>query len=556
MKRIFAFFFTMTLILNLHAQTTANYATVPLPQTIQLSDSEPFILNDARGIAYPSATPELAKEAEFLASYIKEICGISLPINALPSQTDSRRRARVAPHLIILHIDNALQQSLGAEGYSVSVSAKEINIKGASAAGVFYASQMLRKALPIVNEGEKITLPAADISDSPRFAYRGMLLDCARHFFSVDFVKHYIDLIALHQMNRFHWHLTDDQGWRIEIKRYPELTKIGSQRTWTVLGKNSDVGDGTPYGGFYTQEQIREVIAYAAERHITVIPEIDLPGHMMAALTAYPHLGCVGKGYEVGHYWGVYKDILCAGNPQTLEFLYGVFEEICQLFPSQIIHIGGDESPRVRWENCPKCQQTIKANHLKNEAELQGWMTNKISAFLAKKGRRIMGWDELLDTGVDQNAVIMSWRGAEPGASAAKRGHDVVMTPTTHAYFDYHQTKDIEFEPRLIGGCVTVEKVYSFEPVDASLSATDAKHILGVQANLWSEYITCNNLAEYQVLPRMAALSEVQWMQPSQKDYKQFVERADRLRQLYEKLCINYARHIWRDKLPRKGADY
>ena len=417
---------------------------------------------------------------------------------------------------------------------------------------MFRGIQTLRKSLPVLAEKpQAVSLPAVTIVDEPRFGYRGMHLDCARHFFPLEFVKEYIDLIALHGMNRFHWHITEDQGWRIEIKKYPQLTTKGAWRSGTVIGRNSGLDDGQRHGGFYTQEQCREIVKYAADRFITVIPEIDMPGHMLAALAAYPELGCTGGPYEVEHTWGVFPDVLCPGKEQVFQFVEGVLSEVIDIFPSEYIHIGGDESPRDRWKECPLCQQRIKDEGIKAEGRqsaedrLQGYFTKRVEKFLHSKGKRLIGWDELLSCNVDATSTIMSWRGAEPGAQAAKQGHDVIMTPNKPMYFDHYQTDKTWNEPLSIGGCETVQEVYAFEPIAADLSADEARHILGVQANLWTEYIAAKQQAEYQVLPRMAALAEVQWMQPASKDYDAFLARLKRLKVIYDLHHWAVAPHVF-----------
>jgi hexosaminidase len=375
----------------------------------------------------------------------------------------------------------------------------------------------------------------------------------------VDFVKKFIDLLALHNMNRFHWHLTDDQGWRIEIKKWPKLISIGSQRSGTIIGTNSDIDDGIPYGGYYTQEEARDIVRYAQERHITVIPEIDMPGHMLAALASYPELGCTGGPYQVGHYWGVYKDVLCVSNERVYQFVEDVLTEIMDIFPSEVIHIGGDETPTEKWLQCPKCQALQKQLPAPQQSAadfepltsklspLQAHFTQRVFNFLTSKGRRALGWDEILD-GSPQDAMIMSWRGTEPGAKAAETGHDVVMTPTTYCYFDYQQVKDTQFEPSRCGGFIPIEKVYSLDPAPDSLSVAAREHILGAQANLWAEYMTNEAMVEYQALPRMSALSEVQWTQPERKDYEAFKERLTRLTALFELYHYQYAKHLWPDR--------
>ncbi len=521
------------------AGNPANYEVVPLPQSIVMQKGEPFIFEAGVEIL---ATADLQQEAEFLKQYLKEVTWNDLPI--------VQKRTKKVRYIELAVSPNVKE----AEGYILTVSQKGVSIQGGSAAGVFYGIQTLRKA---VKEGP-IMNPVV-ITDAPRFTWRGMHLDCSRHFFSVDFVKKFIDLLALHNMNRFHWHLTDDQGWRIEIKKWPKLISVGSKRSGTIIGTNSDIDDGIPYGGYYTQDEAREIVAYAAARHITVIPEIDMPGHMLAALASYPELGCTGGPYQVGHYWGVYKDVLCVSNERVYQFVKDVLTEIMDIFPSEVIHIGGDETPTDKWLQCPRCQALQKQLPAPQQAAedfepltsklspLQAHFTKKVFDFLTSKGRRALGWDEILD-GSPQDAMIMSWRGTEPGATAAETGHDVVMTPTTYCYFDYQQVKDTQFEPSRCGGFIPIEKVYSLDPAPDSLSVTAREHILGAQANLWAEYMTNEAMVEYQALPRMSALSEVQWTQPERKDYEAFKERLTRLTALFELYHYQYAKHLWPDR--------
>ena len=521
------------------AGNPANYEVVPLPQSIVMQKGEPFILEAGVKIL---ATADLQQEAEFLKQYLKEVTWNDLPI--------VQKRTKKVRYIELAVSPNVKE----AEGYILTVSQKGVTILGGSAAGVFYGIQTLRKA---VKEGP-IMNPVI-ITDAPRFVWRGMHLDCSRHFFSVDFVKKFIDLLALHNMNRFHWHLTDDQGWRIEIKKWPKLISVGSNRSGTIIGTNSDIDDGIPYGGYYTQDGAREIVAYAAARHITVIPEIDMPGHMLAALASYPELGCTGGPYQVGHYWGVYKDVLCVSNERVYQFVKDVLAEILEIFPSEVIHIGGDETPTDKWLQCPRCQALQKQLPAPQQAAedfepltsklspLQAHFTKKVFDFLTSKGRRALGWDEILD-GSPQDAMIMSWRGTEPGAKAAETGHDVVMTPTTYCYFDYQQVKDTQFEPSRCGGFIPIEKVYSLDPAPDSLSVTAREHILGAQANLWAEYMTNEAMVEYQALPRMSALSEVQWTLPEHKDYEAFKERLTRLTALFELYHYQYAKHLWPDR--------
>ena len=546
---------------------SAQYDIVPLPQSIQMQKGEPFVLN---GDVQILAGEGLQQEAEFVQAYLKDITGLSLAIS-------QKRTKKVA--FIELSVSPKVTAS---EGYVLTINKKGITIAGGSAAGVFYGIQTLRKSIlfPLSSFlrpfGSKrirdYLFPPVIITDAPRFSWRGMHLDCSRHFFPVSFVKKFIDLLALHNMNVFHWHLTDDQGWRIEIKKWPRLTTIGSQRSGTIIGTNSDIDDGIPYGGFYTQAEAREIVTYAAARHITIVPEIDMPGHMLAALAAYPELGCTGGPYQVGHYWGVYKDVLCVGNPRTYEFVQDVLTEVMDIFPSEVIHIGGDETPAEKWVSCKKCSELYLKKVLQGRvagqveggsdsprtmpefsseemvrSELQPYFTNKVFNILASKGRRALGWDEILD-GAPHDAMIMSWRGSSPGAKAAEAGHDVVMSPTTHCYFDYQQVKDTEFEPSRCGGFIPIEKVYALDPAPDSLSVEARSHILGTQANLWTEYMTNEQMVEYQALPRMSALAEVQWTQPARKNYEAFLQRLTRFTALFEQYHYTYAKHLWPDR--------
>ena len=507
----------------------ADYRVVPLPDRIDGIKGADFRLTEQSLVNYPAGDRNMERNAAMLSQYVEEMTGMHLSTRPTVNMKDRTGN-------ISLIIDPKMN---GDEAYSILVTPKGIEISGRTAAGVFFGIQTLRKSLP-VGTAQAINLPAAQLVSNPRFGYRGMHLDCSRHFFPVATVKRYLDIMALHGMNRLHWHLTDDQGWRVEIKKYPRLAEVGGWRNGTTLGHNSPVNDGIRYGGYYTQEEIRDIVRYAADRYITIIPEIDMPGHMLGALAAYPELGCTGGPYEVWGKWGVTDDILCVGKDHTLQFVKDVLDEVMQLFPGEYIHIGGDESPRVRWQECPLCQQRIRDLGIKSvgkksaEALLQGWFTTQIQDYLAAHGRRIIGWDELLGCDVDPSATIMSWRGAEPGAEGAKLGHDVVMTPVGPLYFDYYQTSNTWNEPTAFGGCNTLKKVYNFEPVAEDLPADKRHHILGAQANLWTEYVTCEPQVQYQVLPRMAALAEVQWIQPEAKDYQDFKTRLTRLVDIYK----------------------
>ncbi|WP_294536026.1 family 20 glycosylhydrolase [uncultured Bacteroides sp.] len=515
----------------------ADYQVIPMPHEIVAAQGSPFVLKSGVKILYPEGNAQMQRNAELLAEYLKTATGKDFAVEA---GTEGKNAIVLA-----LGVDNK-----NPEAYELKVAGEGVTVKGATEAGVFYGIQTLRKSLPVA-VGANISLPAVDIKDAPRFAYRGAHFDTSRHFFTVDEVKTYIDMLALHNMNRMHWHFTEDQGWRIEIKKYPKLTEIGSKRSETVIGKNSGKYDGVPHEGFYTQEEAKEIVKYAAERFITVIPEIDIPGHMQAALASYPELGCTGGPYEVWKMWGVSEDVLCIGNDQSLKFLEDVFAELIEIFPSEYIHIGGDECPKVRWAQCPKCQARIKQLGLKSDAKhtkeerLQSYVISHVEKFLNERGRQIIGWDEILEGGLAPNATVMSWRGEGGGIEAAKQHHDVIMTPNTYLYFDYYQSKDTDNEPLAIGGYLPVERVYSYEPMPKSLTPDEQKYIKGVQANLWTEYIPTFSHAQYMVLPRWAALAEVQWSAPEKKDYANFLSRLPRLIQWYDAEGYNYAKHVF-----------
>ena len=499
-------------------QEEANYQIIPLPQEIVTTQVNPFILKSGVKILYPEGNEKMQRNAKFLAEYLKTATGRDFSIEA---GTEGK-------NAIVLALGSEVENP---EAYQLKVTDQGVTITAPTEAGVFYGIQTLRKSLPIA-QGADVALPAVEIKDAPRFGYRGAHFDVSRHFFTIDEVKTYIDMLTLHNMNRLHWHITDDQGWRLEIKKYPKLTEIGSQRSGTVIGRNSGEYDNTPYGGFYTQEQAKEIVDYAAERYITVIPEIDLPGHMLAALTAYPELGCTGGPYEVWRQWGVADDVLCAGNDQVLKFIEDVYSELIDIFPSEYIHVGGDECPKVRWEKCPKCQARIKAlglksdkNHSKEE-RLQSFVINHIEKFLNDHGRQIIGWDEILEGGLAPNATVMSWRGESGGIEAAKQKHDVIMTPSKWMYIDHGQGA-VETEPIAIRFGLPLEKTYSYDPKSPKIPENLRHHVLGAQCNMWTEYAVTPEYTEYLLYPRMLALAELDWTPKEKKDYNSFTRRLD-----------------------------
>lgn len=516
----------------------SDYEIIPKPLDVNCKGDASFLLKVGVAVIYPENNRKMQDNAEFLVDYVERQTGVKLTSHAgMP-------------------VDGAICLTLdlsddNAEAYKLIVNDKRVCISGASEAGVFYGIQTLRKSLPVAQD-INVNLSAVEIYDKPRFAYRGAMLDVARHFYTVDEVKTFIDMLALHNINRFHWHLTDDQGWRIEIKKYPKLMSVASERKETVVGRwYSGIYDGKPYGGYYTQDELRDVIDYAAKRHITIIPEVDLPGHMQAALTAYPELGCTGGPYEVRTIWGVSQDVLCVGNDFTLQFVKDVLSEVADIFPSEYIHIGGDECPKVRWEKCPKCQERIKSLGLKSDAKhtkeqrLQSYMIQEAAKYLKEKGKRIIGWTEILEGGLVPDATLMSWIGESGGIEAAHQHHDVIMTPNTYLYFDYYQSKKVEDEPLAIGGYLPIEKTYNYEPMPKELTEEEQQYIKGVQANLWTEYIPIFSQVQYMVLPRLGAAAEVQWTDPSKKDYKDFLRRVPHLVAVYDCYGWNYATHVY-----------
>ncbi|HEY3296508.1 MAG TPA: beta-N-acetylhexosaminidase [bacterium] len=432
---------------------------------------------------------------------------------------------------------------LGAEGYELVVSPEAVHIHAPTPAGHFYAEQTLRQ---LVNEESHI--PCLTIRDYPRFSWRGMHLDVSRHFFPVEFIKRYLDILALHKLNTFHWHLTDDQGWRIEIKRYPRLTGIGA---WRVNREDMPWNERPPqdpneiadYGGFYTQEQIADIVTYAADRSITVVPEIEMPAHALAALAAYSEFSCTGGPFTVasGQYWPD-TDLFCAGNDETFVFLENILTEVAALFPGEFIHIGGDEADKREWEKCPKCRQRMREQGIESLAGLQSYFITRVGRILQKLNKRLIGWDEILEGGLPASAAVMSWRGTEGGIAAARQGHDVVMCPASHLYFDHYQA-DPATQPKAFGGFSPLSKVYAFEPIPAELSASEAQHILGAQANLWTEYVPTTAHGQYMVLPRIAALAEVVWSPQVQRNWDGFAKRLPLRLAHYSRLGLQYCQN-------------
>ena len=542
MKKIAASLLSLVILLQTNAQQVS---IIPQPTKITQEAQGATTINAQTVIVLASA--DLAPSANFLNDYLQSFFGFKLKLAKTASGSNA----------IVLSVTNMASENGIPGAYTLKINQKGIQVKGANPTGTFYGIQSLIQILPTVKTAN-LSVPYLTVEDHPRFAYRGMHLDVGRHFFSVDYVKKYIDFIAMHKMNNFHWHLTEDQGWRIEIKKYPNLTKVGGFRNGTIIGRYPGTGNtNTTYGGFYTQEEIKQVVKYAADRYITVIPEIEMPGHASAAIAAYPQLSCfpdsstkhpakltwvgstVGKQVQQG--WGVYEDVF-APTEYTFNFLQNVLDEVLALFPSTLIHIGGDECPKTAWKNSAFCQQLIKAKNLKDEHGLQSYFIQRIEKYLNSKGRQIIGWDEILEGGLAPNAAVMSWRGEEGGIAAAKQKHTVIMTPNSYAYFDHSQTK--KDDSLTIGGYLTVQKVYDYEPIPKELSKEDEKYVLGAQANLWTEYIPNWSKIEYMTFPRMTAMSEVLWSQKGQRNCGDFQKRLAEQIKKYEFWNWNYSKAV------------
>lgn len=541
MKRILFLFICPLLAVACNKRVVADYNVIPQVQNLSVKDGDVYVFDSSRKLVYDNQ--DSRRSLELFAQDLEELVGIR-PSVAAGTSEDAKGN---------VYFTLGLQDGRK-EAYSINVSSDGILVRAVAPEGIYRATRTLLKSVG-TEKTSSVEFPSAEVSDWPRFGYRGLMLDVSRHFSDVEMVKRTIDMLALHQLNIFHWHLTDDQGWRIEIKSHPELTEVGAWRDDTVVGRylgGTDYPtDGKRHGGFYTQEQIREIVAYAKERYIEIIPEIDLPGHTSAVLAAYPQLGCEDKEYKVANRWGVIRDVLCAGNPASLDLFKDIMDEVCELFPGKYIHLGGDECVKDRWKACPKCQKKIRELGLKDgsryskEDYLQSWFMGEVASFVQSKGKRVIGWDEILEGVPMDDSVIMSWRGTEGGITAARMGHDVVMTPTSDMYFDQSQTLASQLEEIPVGGFINVMKVYSYEPLPASLTPEQQKHILGCQANVWCEYMPEERIRQYQMLPRLAALSEVQWTMPERKNYKDFLKRLPKMLSIYDHYGYNYAKHIF-----------
>ena len=518
----------------------ASVSLIPMPQKC-VEKKGHFTVNEKTVIALPDPKEETRISIAAWQDLFEKAAGF------IPKVTTEKASSNV-----IRCVWNA---SLGEEAYKLDVSPRQIRVEAQTAKGLFYAFQTLRQLLPpaiegsVRAEGVEWNIPCVSIEDQPSFSYRGMMLDVSRHFVNKEDVKRYIDLLAFHKMNVFHWHLTDDQGWRLEIKKYPKLTSVGAYRPKTIVGYMWDrptEWDTKRYGGFYTQEEVKEVVAYAQKRFVEIIPEIEMPGHAVAALAAYPQYSCTGGPFEVEGRWGVFNDIFCT-KEETFTFLQDILDEVVALFPSSYIHLGGDEAPRIRWKNCVHCQERMKQEHLTKEAQLQTYFINRIESYLNGKGKKIIGWDEILEGGIPQRATVMSWRGEKGGIHAAKEGYDVVMSPNVTVYLNNHQlgaNDKIGIKKRLI----TLEKVYNYHPVPAELTKEEAAHVKGVQANLWTEYLTTPEEMDYSLYPRMAALAETAWSDPEKKNYAGFCTRLTDIKRHYDALGLAYCKKIYAKK--------
>ena len=508
--------------------STGDLNVIPLPQEVaEAADAAPFVINSSTVICYPEGNEKLERTARFLASYIKEVTGTEVKVSTKGGKNS-----------ITLSVnENAAPKK---DGYELNVTSEGVTLTGSTEAGVFYGIQTIYKALPITEGKALASLPAGTVKDYPNYDYRGFMIDVGRHYFPVDYLKEIIDILAMHNINYFHWHLTEDQGWRIEIKKYPKLTEIGSHRKETIAAPGSKEFDGTPVSGFYTQEEAKEIVKYAADRFITVIPEIDMPGHMLAALASYPELGCTGGPYETATKFGVFREVLCGGNEKTLQFAKDVINEIMDIFPSPYIHIGGDECPKYEWERCPKCQAKIRELKLKStpehskENQLQAYFMGEVEKEIIKRGRKMLAWDEILEGNPAKSTTVMAWTSINAGVKSAQLGHQTIVCPISHLYFSNPGYK----------GVSSVARVYNFEPCNEKLTAEEKKNIIGVQGCIWTEWTKDSVKMEWQMMPRIAALSELQWSNPAGKDLNSFLKRLRHQLDLYTLNGYHYKQDI------------
>ena len=520
-------------------QPVGNWNTIPLAQSIEPLKEKNFVLNGKTTIYCPDNANELQKRnVEFLISYIEEVTGMKLKENS-----------KLTNNQIRLSLNSSIK---GNEAYEIKATPKVLMLSGSTPAGVFYGLQTLTKALPIAKNVKQVELPSVMISDSPRFVYRAFLIDVGRHFFSIEYLKKLIDMFALHHINYFHWHLTEDQGWRIEIKKYPKLTEIGSKRTETVLPGDKEY-DGTPVSGYYTQEEARELVKYAADRFITIIPEIDMPGHIQSALAAYPELGCTGGPYPVCTHFGVIKEVLCAGNPKALQLAKDVVNEIMDIFPSEYIHLGGDECPKDRWKECAKCQQKIKDLNLKDEDKhskeelLQTWFMGELEKDIRARGRKMIAWDEILDGSPSKTVTVIGWTSKDASIRSARQGYPTVVAPITNFYFSNPRINKIE-------GIPSIQRVYDLDPCFDVLTPEEQKNIIGAEGCIWTEWVKDSTKLEWQLLPRLAALCEVQWTPKDKRNLDKFLSRMFHMQELYQLKKMNYRKDIGEDVLKSKES--
>lgn len=510
--------------------TLGSLDIIPVPnEVVKSEDGSSFVIDGSTNICYPENNEKMKRNAEFLSAYIKKFTGIDVELSVEPKE-----------HAIVLSLDNTLFHD---EGYELNVSKEQITLKGKTEAGVFYGIQTLHKALPVTEGKALAAIPCGVVKDYPRFGYRGFMVDVGRHFFGVDYLKKIIDMLALHNINYFHWHLTEDQGWRIEIKKYPKLTEVGSKRKCTIKDWETKEMDSIPVSGYYTQDEAREIVRYAAERYITVIPEIDMPGHMLAALASYPELGCTGGPYEVATTFGVFRDVLCGGNEKTLQFAKDVINEIMDIFPSPYIHIGGDECPKYHWKTCEKCQQKIKELGLKDsekhtkENQLQAWFMGEVEKEIHKRGREMMAWDEILAGNPAKSTIVMAWTSPEARLKSIEGGYRTIACPISNLYFSnpkYNQLK----------GLSSIERVYLFEPVPEEAASEQKENLIGAQGCIWTEWTKERMKMEWQMMPRIAALAEIQWSKPENKDIQDFLRRLKHQIDIYKLYGYNYKEDI------------
>ena len=506
-----------------------SWQIVPLPEQVKEMEAAPFKITSKTTIYYAAGDEKQKKDAEFLASHIKEVTGIEV------KTTDKQEKKQIRLAL------NAGDPK--SEAYSLVVNKAGITISATSHVGIFYGIQSVMKALPIAKDVKSVSLPAVEVKDAPRFAYRAFMIDVGRHYFSVPYLKKLIDVFAMHNINYFHWHLTEDQGWRLEIKKYPMLTQIGSKRKETILPTNKNEFDGVPVSGYYTQDEAREIVKYAADRYITVIPEVDMPGHMLAALASYPELGCTGGPYEVATRFGVFEDVLCAGKTQTLQFAKDVMDEIMDIFPSEYIHIGGDECPKNRWKVCGNCQKKIEElgiqelpKHSKEE-QLQTWFMGEIEKQIRNRGRKMMGWDEILEGTPSKDITVCGWTSVNASIRSAREGHPTIVAPISNFYFSNPRINKIESIP-------SIQRVYDLEPCSDKLTPAEQKNIIGAEGCIWTEWVKDAEKMEWELLPRLAALSEVQWTAKDKRNLENFLPRMLHMQDLYRLYGLNYKADI------------